>query len=173
MNNIILYNEFESLNEYITHQQYKYIYKHPLFVKNGNKKGLSFIYSKKGLSVIKFNIIFTILSSIATYLSIGYDNLILTCVLSSMIFISIFHGMSKFIFTRNKLWKKLENDFLEEKINNKNIIEMLHFLSIEQKEAILNFIQVKESITFKEMIQMFEFAYNKTEKEKIILTLKE
>ena len=50
---------------------------------------------------------------------------------------------------------------------------MMLFLSIEQKEAILNFIQVKESITFNEMIKMFEFTHTKLEKEKIILTLKE
>ena len=41
MSDLILYNKFDSLNEYLKHQQYKYIYQHPLFIKNGNKKTLS------------------------------------------------------------------------------------------------------------------------------------
>lgn len=173
MSDLILYNKFDSLNEYLKHQQYKYIYQHPLFIKNGNKKGLSFICSKNSLLDIRYHAITVILSSIATILSMGYNTLILTYILSSLIFISVIHGASKFIFTRNKLWKKLEKDFLQENISSKNIAEMMSLLSIEQKEAVLNFVQVKESITFNEMIKMFEFTHNKLEKEKIILTLKE
>lgn len=173
MNNVILYNSFESLNEYLKHQQYKYIYQHPLFVKNGNKKGLSFICNKKSLSDVKYHAITAILSSIGTLLSMGYNTFILTYILSSLVFISVVHGTSKFIFTRKKLWEKLEKDFLQEKISSKNIAEMMSFLSIDQKEAILNFVQVKECITFNEMIKMFEFTHNKLEKEKIVLILKE
>jgi len=173
MSDLILYNKFDSLNEYLKHQQYKYIYQHPLFIKNGNKKGLSFIGSKKSLSEIRFHAITAILSSIGTFLSMGYNSLVLTYILSLLFFISVFHSTSKFIFTRKKLWEKLEKDFLQERISSKNIAEMMSFLSIEQKEAILNFVQVKECITFNEMIKMFEFTHNKIEKEKIILTLKE
>lgn len=173
MTNLISYNEFQSLNEYIRHQQYKFIYQHPLFIQKGNKKGLFFINNKKALIDIRFHIVIALLSSIATYLSIGYNNLILTCTLSCLMFMTFSHGLSKFIFTRNKLWVELEKDFMQEKINNQNVIEMLRFLTIEQKEAILNFLQVKESITFKEMINMFEYMHNKIEKEKIISILKQ
>lgn len=173
MTNLISYNESQSLNEYIRHQQYKFIYQHPLFIKKGNKKGLTFIYDKKSIIDVRFHLIIIFLSSIATYLSVGYNNLILTCVLSSVVSIASLHAISKFVFTRNKLWEKLEKDFLQEKINNQNVVDMLKFLTIEQKEAILTFLQMKESITFKEMIKMFEYMHNRIEKEKIILTLKE
>lgn len=173
MTNLISYNEFQSLNEYIRHQQYKFIYQHPLFIQKGNKKGLFLISNRKTLIDIRFHIVIALLSSIATYLSIGYHNVILTCTLSCLMFTTLSHGISKFVFTRNKLWKKLEKDFMQEKINNQNVIEMLRFLTIEQKEAILTFLQVKESITFKEMINMFEYMHNKIEKEKIISILKQ
>lgn len=171
MNSLQYYNKFESLNEYIKHEQYKFIYTHPLFLKYGNKHGLNFICDKENLNILKYHISFLLISFISMVISISYNNIILTGVFSLSTFLTFSYAISKFIFTRSRLWKKLEKRFLDENISSNNISNMFTFLTIEQKEAILEFLKLEDTITFNQLIKMFECLNNKIEKEKIILAL--
>ena len=173
MNAVKCFNEFDNLNDYLMHEQYKFVFQHPSFIKYGNKNGLVFIKEKEINNTLKYHfmILAILLSALGSQvLGVNIPTWV-DYILVSFFSLTLFHGSLNFIFYRQKLINKLEKRFLTQKVNSQHIKRMLPILNIEQKERILDILANKESITFEELIRLLEKIHNKIEKEKIILLL--
>lgn len=180
---MIVRQEAYTLEHYIRHEQYKFIYTHPVYLKYGQRSGFFLACvnenekkNLKSLTQILFSMWFI---TLAICLGISLNDF---DVGSTMLgaaaagFISIFTlylFFKDFIFTKTTLWNRLEKEFMKEKVNELQMEKISQALTSYQKSVFWLMLGThKKNIDFNDIVNVVRETNEQINREKLIDVLR-
>jgi len=171
------HKETLSLDEYIRHEQYKFIYTHPVHLKYGQVSGIFLAcVNEKAKEDLKFSIR-ALLSMwfimLAIFLGISLNNIYVDpMMLGAAGFISVFTlclYFKDFIYTRKSLWSRLEKEFMKEKVNELQMEKISQALTSYQKSVFWLMLGThKKNIDFNDIVNVVRETNEQINREKLI-----
>lgn len=178
---MIVRQEPYTLDQYITHEKYKFIYTHPVYLKHAQKSGFflscvneeaeeGFIFSIRALIITGFLIMAAFFgASIRDVCSVPE-------ILTITVFFSVFIPLlffKDFIYTRKSLWVKLEKEFMKEKVKDLQMEKIAQALTSYQKSVFWIMLGThKKNIDFNDIVNVVKETNDHINREKLINILR-
>jgi len=174
---MIVRQEPYTLDQYIRHEQYKFIYTHPVYLKHGQKSGFFLAcvnqQAKENLKSSIYALLVIWLIILAA--SFGFPNsdfytdkmmLGITGLFSVFTLLICFKDS---ICTRKVLWKKLEKEFMKEKVNDFQMEKIAQALTSYQKSVFWMMLGIhKKNIDFNDIVNVVRETNDHINREKLI-----
>lgn len=174
---MIVRQEAYTLAQYIRHEQYKFIYTHPVYLKYGQMSGLFIAcVNEKAKEDLKFSIralLSMLFIMLAIFLGVSLNNIYVDpMMLWAAGFISVFTVclyFKDFIYTRKSLWSRLEKEFMKEKVNELQMEKISQALTSYQKSVFWLMLGThKKNVDFNDIVNVVRETNEQINREKLI-----
>lgn len=173
---MIMSKESYTLDQYIRHEQYKFIYTHPVYLKHGQRSGFFLAcVNKEDKDQLKYSIVaLTIMwfFLLCSFIVVPQGEITLPIMSGMICFFSAFSLLlcvKDFIFTRKSLWVKLEKEFMKEKVSDLQMDKMSQALTSYQKSVFWMMLGMhKKNIDFNDIVKVVKETNDHVNREKLI-----